>query len=240
MSLPSLKAGKRMIRPGDHACLLYTNEQEHELFFKEFLLDGLEQDEQIIYIGQQSTPEKVLSYFQYTSLKIKNYLEKGQLVFLTAEETYLQYETYCIERVIDLLDLLAVSSQEAAYSSLSLTSNMSWALDVAPGACNLIEHEYALTEFIQENHNCSVLCQYDRRIFAPEILLQTALVHPIIIVGSKVFRNPYYLSPEQMVGHKTAADALEYWLSNMLESFEVDIWTPQEPMARAQDAAQLN
>jgi hypothetical protein len=142
--------------------------------------------------------------------------------------------------VMKLLDLLALSSQEADYAALCITSNMSWALDNTPGACGLIEHENALTEFIHENHDCSVLCQYDRRIFSPEMLLEIVLVHPIIIVGTRAFKNPYYLSSEPVVEHKSAADALEYYLNNMLESFEAYIWSPQEANVKASDFTQFS
>jgi hypothetical protein len=45
------------------------------------------------------------------------------------------------------------------------------------------------------NQNCLALCQYNRRLFPPEVVLNVIRTHPTVIYCGVVCRNMYYVPP---------------------------------------------
>jgi hypothetical protein len=63
---------------------------------------------------------------------------------------------------------------------------MSWALGRLPGTDRLVEYESRLEEFVPGSKTLAV-CQYDRRRFDAELLLDVIHTHPVVVVGTEVY-----------------------------------------------------
>ncbi|NIR16924.1 MAG: histidine kinase, partial [Desulfobacterales bacterium] len=56
------------------------------------------------------------------------------------------------------------------YNGLRVTGDMSWALKAPPGSERLIKYEAKLNEFFPGS-KCIGICQYDKRLFPPALLM---------------------------------------------------------------------
>jgi signal transduction histidine kinase len=100
------------------------------------------------------------------------------------------------------------------YSALRVTGEMSWALKGLPGSEKIIEYEAKLNDFFPGS-NCLAICQYDRRRFGPEVLLDVLTTHPIAVVGTEFYENFYYIPPHEYLGNKLPESTLDHWIANL-------------------------
>jgi PAS domain S-box-containing protein len=84
-----------------------------------------------------------------------------------------------------------------------------------------MEYESRLTHTLSVS-NCSALCQYNRRHFPPEVILDVIRTHPTVVYGSTVCRNLYYVPPEEFLGDNQTAREVERLLTNIRERERVD------------------
>jgi len=203
------------LKPGDHLCCLYENDEEHKTLLISYMRYGLENNEKVLYIVVAHTAETVLDYLRYDGLDVEPYLDSGQLVILTVNESYMGGGVFNPDSMIHLLSQETEKALKEGYSALRVTGEMSWALKGLPGSERLIEYEAKLNEFFP-NNKALAICQYDRRIFKPNLLLNVLLTHPIVVIGTKIYENFYYMPPE-----KYPFDIPESTLNEWIKSLEV-------------------
>jgi PAS domain S-box len=203
------------LKPGDHLCCLYENDEEHKTLLIFYMRYGLENNEKVFYIVDAHTAETVLDYLRDDGLDVEPYLDSGQLVILTVNESYMGGGVFDPDSMIHLLSQETEKALKEGYSALRVTGEMSWALKGLPGSERLIEYEAKLNEFFP-NNKALAICQYDRRLFNPDILLNVLLTHPLVVIGTKIYENFYYMSPE-----KYPFDIPESTLKEWIKSLEV-------------------
>jgi hypothetical protein len=118
-----------------------------------------------------------------------------------------------------MIALLRADTERAlaeGYSALRATGEMTWALRGLPGSERLIEYETRLSEFLAGS-KCVAMCQYDRRRFTPEVLLDVLRTHPIAVVGTVIYNNLYYIPPADLLGGDLPAATLRHWVQNLAE-----------------------
>jgi hypothetical protein len=103
------------------------------------------------------------------------------------------------------------------YTALRATGEMTWALAGEPGSERLIEYESRVNEFFAKYPHCYGLCQYDRRRFDSEMLLEVLQVHPNVLFGKTGFDNShmYYVPPQAFLERDRQSATLDTWLDNL-------------------------
>jgi light-regulated signal transduction histidine kinase (bacteriophytochrome) len=84
-----------------------------------------------------------------------------------------------------------------------------------------MEYESKLTHALSEN-NCSALCQYNRRHFPPEVVLDVIRTHPVVVYRGTVCRNLYYVPADEFLGINEAEREVERLLTNIREREDVE------------------
>jgi len=79
-----------------------------------------------------------------------------------------------------------------------------------------MEYESRLAHMLAR-HNCIALCQYNRPLFPPEVILDVIRTHPTVIYRGVVCRNMYYVPPDEFLGTNQAAHEVDRLLSNIRE-----------------------
>ncbi len=204
------------LSPGDHLCCIYEREEEHRQVVTLFVRLGLERNQRVIYIVDLHTAETVMDYLRADGVDIDAYRESGQFVILTRHETYTREDEFDPDAMIGLLKSETEKSLGKGYAALRVTGEMTWALTGLPGTERLIEYENKLNRFMPE-HACMTICQYDKREFSPAVLLDVLRTHPHAIIGTEMYENFYYLSPEALLGEKPKESELELWIDNLRE-----------------------
>jgi PAS domain-containing protein len=105
---------------------------------------------------------------------------------------------------------------DEGYSALRVTGEMTWALRGLAGSNRLIEYEAKLNDFFLDS-KCLAICQYDRRQFAPALLLDVLATHPIAVIGTEIFDNFYYMPPEDFLGPDPEVTKLNNWVNSLVE-----------------------
>ena len=173
------------LRPGDHVVFLYEMEEEHRALLIPFLREGLARGEKVIYLTDAHPEETLLDYLREGGVNPEPYLTRGQLVFLTAQEVYLEGGPFDPERTIARLEALAQEALAEGYTALRVTGEMTWALQGLPGSERLREYEARLEAFFRKG-TCIGVCQYDRRRFDAATLLEMVRLHPLVAFGEDV------------------------------------------------------
>ncbi len=183
------------LRAGDHLCCIFETEAEHRALVTPYIRGGLERNERVFYIIDARSPARICSYLRESGLEPEPYRASGQLLILSAEETYLRDGSFDPETMLRRLEQATRQTVEDGFAALRITGEMTWILRGAPGSGRLIEYAAKLNRFFPGSAALAI-CQYDRRYFAPDLLNAVIDTHPFIVIGSEVIENPYYIHPD--------------------------------------------
>jgi len=189
------------LQPGEHVCCIYETEKEHKALVTSFLRRGLERGEKVLYIADTHTAQDIQDYLRDDGLKVEPYLATGQLGIRGSNDVYIQDGVFDPDIMMTLLRAETERALSEGYSALRVTGEMSWALSGPPGSERLLEYENKLNDFYP-GARCLGICQYDRQRFNAALLLDVAIAHPTIILGTEVHSNPFYLPPTELLGDK--------------------------------------
>jgi PAS domain S-box-containing protein len=217
------------IKPGDHLCCIYSTEDEHRTVITQYLRAGLEHNEKVFYIVDTRTKEVVIGYLKDDGLDVDYYINKGQFSILTIADAYMKGGVFDPDRMIALLTSETKKALDEGYSALRVTGEMSWALRGLPGSERLIEYENKLNTFFPGS-KCLAICQYDRRRFGAEILLNILLTHPFAFIGSNLYDNFYFAPPGEILQPHQSEMTLNRWIVNITERKRVE-----EALARSEN-----
>ena len=209
------------LEPGNHACCLFETDDEHRALMTSFLRQGLERNEKVIYIVDTRTANEVINYLRDDGLETESYLECGQLIILDAGQTYMKERVFDPDGMIALLRDHTEQALNEGYSALRVTGEMTWAMKDLAGSGRLIEYEAKINEFFPGS-KCLAICQYDRRKFSAGLLIDILTTHPIACLGTKIFDNFYYMSPNAFLGPSREASMLDNWLDNLKRQMSSD------------------
>lgn len=202
------------LKPGDHLCCIYETDKEHKSIITPYIRFGLENNEKVFYIVDSRTSETVLDYLRDDGIDVNPYLESGQLAILTINESYMKEGIFDPDGMIDMLSQETEKALKEDFDALRVTGEMSWALRGLPGSERLIEYEAKLNQFFQDN-KCLAICQYDTRVFDPEILIDILETHPIAVIGTEIYDNFYYVPAEEFLAGKLPEVTLKHWKKNL-------------------------
>ena len=208
------------LKEGDHLCCLYKTEEERQALITPFIRQGLESREKVIYIVDTHNAKTVLQYLSDDNLDINSYFEKGQLVLLTAEDSYVQNGFFDPDKMIELLRNETDKAIAEGYKALRVTGEMTWALRKLPGTERLIEYEAKLNLFFPES-KCLAICQYDMNQFDAELLLNVLRTHPIVVLGTKIYHNFYFIPPDEFLNDLQTSAIVRHRIENLIDMKEI-------------------
>ncbi len=203
------------LAPGDHICCLYETEDQYRAAIAPFLRQGLERNEKVLYITDARPRDTILDYLRDDGLDVEPYLDSGQLSILTSDETCLRGGAFDPQAMLVLLQVDTEQALADGYSALRVTTEMAWALWGSSGSERLLEYEARLNEFFLDSQ-CLALCQYDRRLFGPVVLVDVLHTHPIVVIGAEAFDNFYYTPPTGASGSERPEAMLLRWMENLV------------------------
>ncbi|MFZ7127789.1 MAG: MEDS domain-containing protein [Desulfobacterales bacterium] len=228
------------LKPGDHLCCIFETEAEHRALLSSFIRQGLDRREKVTYIADWHSREKILDYLLEDGVDPAPFLECGQLDILDARAVYRLEREIDPDRMIGLLKAESDRARNLGYGALRVTGEMSWAIADPAVPEKLIVYEARLNTFFQ-HYPCLAICQYDRRLFRPEVILDVIVTHPLVIVGTEIYKNFYYMPPEALLSGDAAASRVENWLNNLKthERAERQIQSLTEALMTAQESERL-
>jgi PAS domain S-box-containing protein len=216
-----LIAALEQLGPHDHFCSIYESPQEHYAVAIPFIQIGLDRGEKCIYIADDGTVEDVRQAMQSEGIDVDRATASKALVLATKEQAYLEHGSFHPDWMFTFWKEATQLAMSEGFSALRATGETEWVLRGGRGLERWMEYESRLTHTLSEN-NCSALCQYNRRLFPPELILDVIRTHPMVVYGSTVCRNLYYVPPDEFLGTNQTAHEVERLLTNIRERERVE------------------
>jgi PAS domain S-box-containing protein len=206
--------------PHDHFCSIYESPEEHYAVAIPFIRIGLNRGEKCIYIADDGTVDDVREAMQSGGIDVDRAISSNALVLATKEQAYLEHGAFHPDWMSTFWKEATQLAMSEGFSALRATGETEWVQKWLLRECGALErwmeYESRLAHTVAEN-NCSALCQYNRRLFPPELILDVIRTHPIVVNGGTVCRNPYYVPPDEFLGTNQTAREVERLLTNIRE-----------------------
>jgi len=204
------------LRTGDNACFIYSSEEEFRSVLSAFVHAGLEQRQRVLYVHDMRTPEVVRAILREAGIDIDHAEFRGQFVFLPAKQMYAKGAGYSFDRVLDQLHAMTAMALADGWSTLRVTSEMTWMLRQTQGTERVLAHEGRMVGFYR-NSAALGMSQFDRGKFPAEALLDVLLAHPVAVLGTEAVHNFYHTPQAEVSGGWRSESTLAKWLSNLKE-----------------------
>lgn len=171
------------LRPGDHACLTFSDGEERLDLVAAIVRDGLQSGQRVLCVTDTLSQVALTGELTGRGVALGDATESGQMLVMRTAETFLVDGSFTTQRVVDLLAAQISQAAAEGFSGLCITSDMSWALRPVAGLDQLMNYESRLTDFVAET-NATAVCQYDRQSFDTVTLAGVAAHHGFALAAA--------------------------------------------------------
>src|SRR5438093_9845337 len=231
-----LVAALEQLGPHDHLCSIYENPQEHYAVAIPFIRIGLDRGEKCIYIADDGTVGDVRQAMQSEGIDVERATASKALVLATKEQAYLEHGSFHPDWMFTFWKEATQLAMSEGFSALRATGETEWVLRGGRGLERWMEYESRLTHSLSQS-NCVALCQYNRRLFPPQFILDVIRTHPIVVYGNTVCRNLYHVPPDEFPGNDNPAREVDRLLNNIREQERIEsaLREKQDELRRTQE-----
>jgi len=177
------------LRPGDHACLTFTDSEERLDLVAAFVRDGLRTGQKVVCVTD-TIPQAVLGIELIDrGLPVDEATTRGQMSVLTSGETYLSDGSFGSARMLGMLTGQIEQARRDGFAGLWITSDMCWALRPVTGVDELMDYESQMTRLLAEGR-ATAICQYDRQCFDTVTLAAVSAHHGLAVAAATYHDDP--------------------------------------------------
>jgi signal transduction histidine kinase len=205
----------------DHLCSIYETSEERLAVAIPFLRIGLDRGEKCIYIVDDGTMAMMRDELCAEGIDVERAIATNRLVLETKEAAYLKHGSFDPEWMFTFWAKATGEAVRQGFSALRAAGETEWVLRGAAGLERWMEYESRFTRVLA-GLSCSVLCQYNRRLFPPELILDIIRTHPTVVYRGVVCRNMYYVPPDEFLAANQPALEVERLLATIRERAEVE------------------
>jgi signal transduction histidine kinase len=219
-----VRAAIEQLGPADHVCTLYDQRDEEVAIAVSYIRAGLDRGELCVCVVDDGG-ESILDALASEGVGIDAEMRKGRLEIL--EKPLAQgLQT---RDMLGKIEQYASASRNAGHAGFRIVGEMTWTLDGDLKALAEFEARLNLNR-VWERHACAGLCQFDVRRFTPETLREMIILHPLVVIGDRVCRNPYYVAPEQYLSPDWPLHEVDWMMTNLehLQQSQDDLRASQE------------
>lgn len=216
-----LIAALEQLRPHEHLCSIYESPQEHFTVAVPFIRIGLDRGEKCIYITDDDSERDIRAAMRAEGIDVDRAVESNALTLTTKEQAYLKGGSFDPNWTFSFWKDATEQAMHEGFTALRGTGETEWVKRRLPGLDRWMEYESRLTHTLAEI-NCSALCQYDRQLFPPELLLDVIRTHPTVAYRGIVGRNLYHVPPDEFLGANRTEREIERLLTSIRERERVE------------------
>jgi signal transduction histidine kinase len=215
------------LAPHDHLCSIYESQEEHLAVAIPFIRIGLDRGEKCIYIADDGTEAVVRDAMYAEGIDVERAIATDRLVLEKKEAAYLKHGSFDPEWMFTFWADATAEALSQGCSALRATGETEWVVRGAPGLERWMEYESRLTHMLAE-HNCFALCQYNRQLFPPQLVVDVIRTHPTLIYRGVVCRNMYHVPPDEFLGTNQTGREVERLLTSITEREEIEYTLRQQ------------
>ncbi|MGM0410792.1 MAG: PAS domain S-box protein [Bacillota bacterium] len=205
------------LKTGDHVVLIYEKENEYIKSIISFVKESLKRDEKCLYIDDKKQLKKIKKELFNQINNLENYIQKGQLLLLSKEETYAADNNFDSDQMIELIKEETNKALDEGYNGLSITGELNEVLNFENGKKEIIDYEWKLNHRVFNYFPVVALCRYDINKYDNDIIKAVIELHPYLILENELYSNPYYIDAEAYKDNKIEEYEINSWLENIKE-----------------------
>jgi two-component system NarL family sensor kinase len=195
----TLREALARVTPHDHLCSIHESLEEAMNIAVPFIQIGLERGEQCIYIVNDSEHVEVTAAMTSAGIDVERALAGRGLMLVPWEGAYLRPPLFDATATLAFWKDAATKAAQSGFRALRIIGTPDWVYRGAAGTEKWRRYECELTRLLGIT-DCSALCQYDRTVCPPEIVLDVIRTHSTVIYRQTVCQNPYYVPPDELLG----------------------------------------
>lgn len=204
-----VRAAIEQVGPADHVCTLYNQRDEEVAIAVSYIRAGLDRSELCVCVVDDGG-KRILDALASEGVDTEAEMRNGRLaIFEKPLAQGLQTRD-----MLGKIEQYASGSRSAGHAGFRIVGEMSWALEGDLKALAEFEARLNLNR-VWERFACAGLCQFDIRRFTPETLREMIIVHPLVVIGDRVCRNPYYVAPEKYLSPDWPRHEADWMMTNL-------------------------
>src|SRR5690242_2108245 len=168
------------IRPGDHAWLAYADREEQDRVIGDFLFDGLNTTEKVVYVTD-APPWRLPGMLNRHGIDPTPFANVGQLRLLPYEPTCFTMGRFDPERLLRSLSDEITIGIEQGYRAVRVTADLSWALHQPDGRRLVMSCENGFEDTVAPSTTAMAICQVERNRCEPEELIALQNTHEVLV-----------------------------------------------------------
>jgi hypothetical protein len=176
---------------GTHICYLYNDDEERRRILPQFARHALLEHESFDYIADVPSAADLPRVMRDLDLVRAEKGLAARVGIATTKEGYYPDGQFEPDQMLARLREKYAQCKAAGLAGARFAGEMDWALRGIPGTDRIIECESRINELVKEAP-ITIMCQYDLRKFDGAMMFEVMNVHPIMVIGGHVLRNPFY------------------------------------------------
>jgi hypothetical protein len=179
-------------RQGEHICAICDTPEEQLATAAAYLADGIWHGQRCVYVGaSRGDLLRFRAALDANGLDAAVLCERGALIELTHEDTYLAGGEFNVERMVAMLTESIQQAAAAGFSGWRGCGEMSWLLAGAPGSERIAEYEALLNQFFPGTR-ASAMCQYNRKTLPAPLIDMALATHSTAVIAGRQRFNPFF------------------------------------------------
>jgi hypothetical protein len=176
---------------GDHVCAIYSTTEELSRNVASFLAEGLRSRERCWYVGDGVEIDSVRDALRKLGINVTADTKRGALQLISGDAAYIVHGTFNPEATIQIFNDAIEQAYTDGFTGFRAAAEMSWALNCADGAHQVIVYE-ALLKPLFANCRAIGLCLYDRKRMPLDVINGALSTHPVAGAHGQYSANPFY------------------------------------------------
>jgi hypothetical protein len=186
---------------GTHICYLYNDDDERRRIMSLFARHALLEGERLDYVADVPDRADFPRVLAELGLLRPPHDLSGHVELATTRDGYFPEGAFDPDATLARIREHYREAMASGLSGARITGEMAWALRGVPGSERLVEFESRINELVRETPS-TVMCQYDLREFDGATMFEVMSVHPVMVVGGQILRNPFYKQAASGHGHR--------------------------------------
>lgn len=191
------------LTPGQHALLAYSSDAEQIHVLAEFVREGLERGERVLYFGDRVAPARVAQRLSRRGVDTDRAIGQRRLTIADAKDAYFASGRFDAGATKAQWVGAIAETIALGYPVMRVAADMAWAAGNTPGAEDLVAYERSIADVFATKRVVG-LCEFDRRVFKAHNVAEFESVHDVALDV-----HPVSSSSEMQVHFRPAADSVE-------------------------------
>ena len=178
-------------KQGDHVCGIYSTTEELAREVASFLAEGLRNHERCWYVGAGDEMDSVRAALERRGIDVRAKTDRAALQLIWGDGAYIVHGAFNPEATIQIFNDAIEQAYTDGFTGFRAAAEMSWALNCADGAHQVIVYE-ALLKSLFASCRAIGLCLYDRKRMPLEVINGALCTHPVVGSHGHYGANPFY------------------------------------------------